>query len=101
MFAFFAHNTIIQDISIVKKMLQNEDIKNDMKKHIYQLNKYNKIKDIDDIEYMRNHLHIIPKTIELLSNNIQQHDIQTQTEYEYHHQYCQTDFEDDYVDLLV
>lgn len=47
MFSYLFHISVFRDINIVKKMMQNEEIKNDMKNCIYQLNKYKKLKNND------------------------------------------------------
>lgn len=46
MFAFITHNSIVQDLSVVKKSINNIETRRQMKMLVNQLNKYSTNKDI-------------------------------------------------------
>jgi hypothetical protein len=45
MFAFFLHSTTVQDMNIVRRFIQNEECKEQMKMMLKQLDKYSQAKE--------------------------------------------------------
>lgn len=74
MFAFITHNSIVQDLCIVKRSIQNMETKKQMKMLVNQLTKYSENNEIipknRNIQTQTDHVKSSEKSCQTITNNV-------------------------------